>query len=394
MNFLYSMEELIFSCQGSDVIAYGTGKVGKVLIPMLSQNTDLSLRGVTNSRVADDERGSFLDTGLPIRNLRYWYEQFPGALILVTTSNHCYQKEIERICTETGFKRIVHVHPYMNFNVVDARLETMISPQNRALFELLLPKINFFLTDRMCFANEVRDVHKASFGEFRGCHRNKNVVLVGSGPSLNYYSQLKGLPHIGVNSSFLKSGIKLDYYFLRDYAGKPAWVNELKNYDFVKFLGESGWTREGREIYQLPESLIEENHGRRFFTQPEKEYIHCDIEHYPVMGLQSIIFGAFHFALYTMPKKILLVGCDCSDAGHFNGGRKETPSGANIFIESWKWVDAFVKRYYPSIEVISVNPVGLRGMFREIYTESYLEAHPEIASTKCSVIDAKEFEER
>lgn len=33
---------------------------------------------------------------------------------------------------------------------------------------------------------------------------------------------------------------------------------------------------------------------------------------------------------------------------------------------------------YPDMEIISVNPVGLKGLFRDVYTESYLNDHPEI----------------
>ena len=32
----------------------------------------------------------------------------------------------------------------------------------------------------------------------------------------------------------------------------------------------------------------------------------------------------------------------------------------------------------PDIEIISINPVGLKGLFHDVYTEEYLIDHPEI----------------
>ena len=87
-----------------------------------------------------------------------------------------------------------------------------------------------------------------------------------------------------------------------------------------------------------------------------------------------------------MPKQIFLVGCDCSPTGHYDGSGGVDDASANEFANSWKWVKTFVKRYYPSIEVISINPVGLKGVFRDVYTESYLNAHPELDRDACKIL--------
>lgn len=31
----------------------------------------------------------------------------------------------------------------------------------------------------------------------------------------------------------------------------------------------------------------------------------------------------------------------------------------------------FAKQYYPDTEIFSVNPVGLKGLFKDMYTENY-----------------------
>lgn len=60
---------LIEDLVGKDLIAFGTGGMGKIVIPYLAQEPDIKLHGVTNSRVKSVDAGTFLDTRLPIRSL-------------------------------------------------------------------------------------------------------------------------------------------------------------------------------------------------------------------------------------------------------------------------------------------------------------------------------------
>lgn len=386
MDEVNSLQELVAACRGRTIIAYGTGKVGKLLIPYLAENEDVQICGVTNSWITEQDAGTFENTGLPVRSLRAWYERLPEATILITTTRQDFHPEIQAACMKAGYQNIICIEAYCEHELVFHKTRALLPGGNDSLMELLLPHIRSFFVDSMCIANEIQNVHRASFSEFRGCHKGQRVVLVGAGPTLNFYSQLQDTPHIGVNTTFLKSGIKLDYYFARDYSGRSSWYNRLKDYDFVKFFGVSEWSYEAREAYQVPESIIEENHGRRFYTQINKKLIHCDIEHHPVMGLGSVIFGALHFALFTQPEQILLVGCDCSPTGHFDGTGGITPSVGNFWVNSWNWAKEFAARYFPNTEILSVNPVGLKGMFRDVYTQSYLDAHSETARAECELL--------
>ena len=387
MDGVNSMQELMAACRGRTIIAYGTGKVGKLLIPYLAENENVQICGVTNSWITQEDAGTFENTGLPVRSLRAWQEKLPEATILITTTRADFWPEIEDACMQVGYQNIIVVGPYCEYEFVFHKAHALLPNGSEPLLELLLPHIQFALIDSICIANEIQDVHRASFSEFRGCHKGQRVVLVGAGPALNYYSQLRETPHIGVNTAFLKPGIKLDYYFARDYSARSSWYNELKEYSFIKFFGICEWSHDGRETYQVPESIIEENHGRRFYTQVNKKLIHCDIEHHPIMGLGSVIFGALHFALFTQPKQILLVGCDCSPTGHFDGTGGIMSSDGNFWVNSWNWAKEFAARYFPSTEILSVNPVGLKGMFSDVYTESYLEANPEIVCSDCKILE-------
>jgi len=248
-----------------------------------------------------------------------------------------------------------------------------------------------------CFALEIHGTHKASFSEFRCCHTGRSVVVVATGPSMQSYSPIPGIPHIGVNSAFKNEKIKLDYYFTTDYESRNDWFAELKNYDFIKFFGQYS-AGVFRDKYQISENLVYENHARRFFQGAPNEHIHLNIEYYPLMGFYSIAFQAIHFALYTNPKRIFLVGCDCSGGGYFDGSKQ-------IFAEAIektvlpKWVrgyqklKGFTERFYPETEIISINPVGLKGLFHDVYTEEYLAGHPEIDRNGCEILDISKYGE-
>ena len=44
-------------------------------------------------------------------------------------------------------------------------------------------------------------------------------------------------------------------------------------------------------------------------------------------------------------------------------------SNAKSGIKNWKKLNFFANRYYPDTEIISINPVGLKGIFKDIYQE-------------------------
>ena len=244
-----------------------------------------------------------------------------------------------------------------------------------------------------CMAVELHNIHKESFSEFRACHRGRDVAVVATGPTLNYYSQVKGIPHIGVNSSFLKKDIHLDFYFLWHYV--QEWCEALKDYEFIKFF--AGNRKNTAYEDNFPEYIVEQNNARRFFTGEPSREIYTDIEFHPLMGFRSVIFPALQFAIYTRPKRILLVGCDCSANGHYDGlelGSFERNHIIPTWREGYKALDRFTKCFYPDMEIISINPVGLKGMFHDVYTESYLQAHPELSNlSECEVFKPEAFSE-
>ena len=94
------------------------------------------------------------------------------------------------------------------------------------------------------------------------------------------------------------------------------------------------------------------------------------------MDFYSVVFPALHFALYTYPKKIYLVGCDVSDNGHFDTA-DDSINLSRLNINRMKYgyakVKEFAEQYYPDTQIISLNPVGLKGLFTDQYTDEFLK---------------------
>ena len=62
----------------------------------------------------------------------------------------------------------------------------------------------------------------------------------------------------------------------------------------------------------------------------------------------------------------------------------------NFISVDWKRIKNFIRTYYPETEVVVINPVGLKGIFRDVYTKSYLQKHPEIDPETVEIFEQEE----
>ena len=117
-----------------------------------------------------------------------------------------------------------------------------------------------------------------------------------------------------------------------------------------------------------------------------------NLEFEPIGDWAGCVFSALQFALYTNPQEIYLVGCDCTSNGHFyeeQASQFTTKNTTNLMYQKKSW-DSFkqmVCRMYPNTPIISVNPVGLKGMFKDVYTQSYVDAHPELLNEEILILN-------
>ena len=221
------------------------------------------------------------------------------------------------------------------------------------------------------------ELHKQTFAGFRNKFTGKTIVLVGAGPSVNKFKPIKNAIYVGLNRAFLLDNVKFDYLFSIDKAGIFNIYDEFVKYPCVKFVGDQNLGPH----YQIPESLTNKiKDVRRYKTDAGfSSHFSHDIEYEPLGNFNTVSLQAMQFILYTNPKRVYLVGIDCSGSGHFTDNTKKQFNGFDLSTRGeslakltsqsvvfWTQLKEFADTYYPETEIISVNPVGLRGLFKDL----------------------------
>lgn len=221
-----------------------------------------------------------------------------------------------------------------------------------------------------------------AFSEFKGAFTGRDVVLLAAGPSVNDFKPIPDAIYIGMNRSFLYDKVQLDFLFAIDMLGIESFMDGFAEYcgnNCIKFIGDQNEGR-GRDI---PESyFLRLKNARKYKTDifiDTGGKIPVDIDVLPVWNSNSIAHQAMQFALFGNPRRIYLVGCDCSgvQSGHFIAGASDDKmvgsfsdefwnQSKNALINGWLQIREFAAVYYPGTEIISVNPVGLRGIFTDL----------------------------
>ena len=227
-------------------------------------------------------------------------------------------------------------------------------------------------------------LHQKTFMPFKNKHAGQTLVITATGPTSKFYAPIPEGIHIGVNKAFALKNIPLDYYFSQDYVSFKEYAVEInKNLpaSCVKFYGLT--VEFDYAINRtIPESCALQDGALRYRTDwaeisgftPRFAY---DIASQPLGCFGTVVFPALQFALWTNPKRIYLVGCDCTHKGYFFSQEKNQLD-LNLIVPAYAKFKDFAHKYYPETEIVSVNPVGLKGLFRDVYTRDYVAAHPEL----------------
>ena len=231
-------------------------------------------------------------------------------------------------------------------------------------------------------------LHKNTFLPYKNlCKGKQDIVVCGAGPSLNKYKPLAGALHIAVNRAFLYDKVDFDFIFAQDFDGIRMVIPELIDYrpdHCVKFLAQT--RTQNRKT--IPESLALKCKAKRFICD---YYIYgdgfkskpvLDLENRALGGMPNVGMSVIQLALYMNPKKIYIVGCDMSGTHAMNGNqsKKELSAEEKQFDSYWKqeqtrlinkWIElkSFAETYYPETRTISINPVGLNGVFEDVFQE-------------------------
>ncbi len=209
----------------------------------------------------------------------------------------------------------------------------------------------------------------AYLAKYRNMYKGKELVILATGPSSKYYIPKENCIHIGVNGATRFKNVKLNYLFVQDQARESQMNEDANKYDCVKFFGHHADIRAKTlfpDVKRIPMSTRLKTNAHIYLIE-DKSWgnFAYDISVEPFGDFHSTVFSALQFALYTNPSKIYLVGCDCSQ-GYFYNSSVPFVNSKNV-LKGWNLFKQFKDLIYPDTEIISINPVGLKGMFTDIY---------------------------
>lgn len=239
--------------------------------------------------------------------------------------------------------------------------------------------------------------HAETFSKYKNIYQGKDIVVVGSGPTLHNYTMLKDAIHIGVNHTFTVDKLNLDYLFIQDYLNLNKTEQEKNSQkianNYHKDTCKKMYGVHYLERINIPEENVCEANAERYYFlnhfYPSTPYatFSSDITTRPLNEWGSVIFAAMEFALYTHPKRIFLVGCDCTAKGHiYWKDRNASELVYDRIYYGWERIKDFAHFHYPDTEIISINPVRLKGLFTDVYTESYVNSHEELNKDEITII--------
>lgn len=243
-----------------------------------------------------------------------------------------------------------------------------------------------YISNEAFAANFVKDLHNKTFLRFKNCNIGKDVMLVACGPTMAYLSPPPPTSKpvmIGVNRAYRNSELKLDYVFVQDKQVGLDNLDGIVKYPAEIFMGlyylkPYAWM----DKCIIPEKYRNYPNIHYYVSDYSRNLAYPDLEYFGLFDLGSIVFPAMQFALYTGTKRIFIVGCDCSNAGYFDGTSQNISYSLAPLANKWKKFKEYQELYYPDTEIISVNPVGLKGLFKDVYTKSYVEANTELFKDK------------
>lgn len=230
----------------------------------------------------------------------------------------------------------------------------------------------------------IPQLHTKIFKPYKNIYTEKNIYIIATGPTLKYFKQIEDGVYIGVNKSFL-TDIKLKYLFMQDYIATQGYIEMANDYPCVKFYGKFVNPNLENHI-GIPQKIREKANAKSYYNNFPSKEIFYDIENNALMDFTSVTFAAIHFALYTGSKKIHLVGCDCSNNGYYDNTNQNSKMDVEYTMQGYNKLKEFCSLYYPDVEIISVNPIGLKGLFKDIYTEEFLHEHPDIARDSVEIL--------
>lgn len=219
---------------------------------------------------------------------------------------------------------------------------------------------------------EAAFLHPSSIGKYKNTLVGREVVLIATGPTAARYKPIPMAIHMGCNQAFLYKDIKLDFFMSTDYVGVRNFSKEFEKYaiedDSIKLIGHTHCLNDE----QYPEGLTNKmKNVRRFVTTYpvlREAAIEPFLDKHPIWH-GTIAHQLIQFILWTNPQRVYLVGCDCTGSKHSIEAHQEYDYVNSSKLQEYCWhrIKEFADVHYPETEIVSINPVGLKGLFRDVY---------------------------
>ena len=265
---------------------------------------------------------------------------------------------------------------------------------------LLLENINNKLNNQGVFLPGINNIEtsiraaviNSNLAKYRGIYEGRDIVIVGGGPTVKYFEAIQSAINISINRAFLLDNIKFDYIFTQDHI-EDDWLEPYLKYDCKKFVGIIP-----REVpFKFDQWVINRIKPELYVMAYEPMGpMPWDVTMEPVADLYGTAFSAVQIALLTNPRRIYIVGMDCSNGHIFEKNSKLwTETNFNQFelnIRSWKRIKTYLEYGKYKTRLISVNPVGLKGIFEDVYTQSYVDEHPELLNQNIKILGGNKNE--
>ena len=228
-----------------------------------------------------------------------------------------------------------------------------------------------------------RDLEK-----YRNIYAGKNILIVGGGPTLKYLEIPENCVKIGINRAYKLENIEFDYLYAQDEMPSAKEMDDFINYRPETCTKMVGILTEPNYFKIRPGTINRMKNKLRLVLNNRNvsdSLCSVDIASEPLMRFRGSVFAVLQFAYLTSCEKVYLAGFDCSDSGHMFTNKKEEFK-LSYQKESWERMKIYRDLHFPETEIISLNPVGLKGLFKDVYTQSYVDAHPELLSGNIEII--------
>lgn len=228
----------------------------------------------------------------------------------------------------------------------------------------------------------------SGLAKYRGAFTDKDILIVGGGGSLKYFDKLpNNTINIGINHAFKLEHINFDYLFAQD-----DFPDKQNVEDFIKYKQDTCIKVLGIHPYisnlSIKNSTISRIKNKELYVlnnrRPSKALLPINISVEPFARYNGTVFAVLQFALFANAKRIYLAGFDCN-ISHMFHKEKEYLNLTQQF-KYWKQFKEYKDVLYDNCEIISINPVGLKGLFKDVYTQSYVNEHPELLKENVEII--------